>query len=92
MSVTGFSETRLVTCVAFACIITALLWVPWYQQGLSSSAPTLLGYGLLWSPVYRAIAGASIDWSRVGAALAATAMVWVILQMILEPFSAVNNT
>ena len=32
----GFSETRLVTCAAFACLVTALLWVPWYQKGLSS--------------------------------------------------------
>jgi len=92
MSVTGFSETRLVTCLAFACIITALLWVPRYQRGLSSSASTLLGYGLLWSPAYRAIAGASIDWSRVGAVLAVTAMVWGILQMVLEPSSAANNS
>jgi hypothetical protein len=92
MSVTGFSETRLVTCVAFVCFITALLWVPWHQTGLSGSAPTLLGYGLLWSPAYRAIAGASIDWSRVGAAIAATAMVWGILQMVLEPFNAANTS
>jgi hypothetical protein len=92
MSVTGFSETRLVTCVAFACLITALVWVPWQQTGLSSSTPILLGYGLLWSPAYRSIAGASIDWSRVGAIVAATAMVWAILQMILQPSSAANNS
>jgi hypothetical protein len=78
MNVTGFSETRLVTCMVFACLLTALLWVPWQQTGLSSSAPALLGYGLLWPPTYRTIAGASIDWSRVGAIVAATAMVWAI--------------
>jgi hypothetical protein len=27
---------------------------------------------------------------KVGAALATTAMVWVILQLVLEPFSAVS--
>jgi len=92
MTTSSFSESRLVTYAAIACLITALLWVPWYQRSLSSSTRTFLGYGLLWSPAHRTMAGVSIDWTRVGAALAATAMVWAIMQMVLEPSSAANKS
>jgi hypothetical protein len=87
MVIRKFSEAGLVTVAAIACLISGILWVPWYHEGLSGSASTSLGYGLLWSPAYRAIAGASIGWSRVGAVLATTVMVWGILQLLLEPFS-----
>ena len=88
----NFSEARLVTVVAVACVIAGILWVPWYHEALGSSVSTSLGYGLLWSPAYRATAGARIDWSRVGAVLATTAMVWAILQMVLKPFSAAHKS
>ena len=92
MSVKNFSEARLVSVAAIACLIAGILWVPWHHKGLGSSISTSLGYGFLWSPAYRAIAGASIDWSRVGAVFATTTMVWAILQMILEPFGGTINS
>ena len=92
MTVESFSEARLVTIAAIVCLVSAVMWVPWYHEGLSSSASTFLGYGLLWSPAYRAMAGASIAWTRVGAVLATTAMVGGILQSVLEPFSAHSHS
>ena len=92
MPIKNFSEARLVTVVAVACLLAGIIWVPWYHEGLGSSISTSLGYGLLWSPVYRVTAGARIDWSRVGAVFATTAMVWAILQMILHPFSAAKKS
>ena len=92
MAIKNFSEARLVTALAIACLIAGILWVPWYHEGLGGSASTSFGYGLLWSPTYRATAGARIDWSRVGAVLATTSMVWAILQMILEPSSAAKKS
>lgn len=91
MTVASFSEARFVTFAAIACLISAVLWVPWYQATLNGSASTFLGYGLLWSPAYRSMIGASIDWSRVGAVLATTVLVWAILQLVLEPFGAVKH-
>lgn len=82
------SEVRFITFAAMACLAVAVLWVPWCRAGLVGSASTFLGYGLLWSPAYRSMAGVGIDWSRVGAVFATTAMVWAILQMILQTPSA----
>jgi hypothetical protein len=90
MSGANSMEARIVTFAAAACLISAVLWVPWYRDGLGSSASVSLGYGLLWSPTYRSMVGANVAWMKVGAALATTAMVWVILQLVLEPFSAVS--
>jgi hypothetical protein len=87
MSVANSREARVVTFAAAACLISAVLWVPWYRAGLRSSASVSLGYGLLWSPAYRSMVGVNVDWMKVGAALATTAMVWAILQLVLEPFS-----
>lgn len=92
MTVESFSKARLVTVAAVACLISGVLWVPWYHKGLSSSASTFLGYGLLWSPAYRSMVGANIAWTRVGAVLVTTAIVWAILQLVLEPFSAQSHS
>ena len=92
MAAASFGEARLVTFAAIACVIAAVFWVPWYQEGLSGSAATFLRYGLLWSPAYRSMEGASISWTRVGAALASTALVWALLQLVLEPFNAAKHS
>ena len=90
MTAGSFTEARVVTFAAVFCGAAAVLWVPWYQEGLSSLAPTFLGYGLFWSPAYRSMAGASISWTRVGAVLASTVIVWVLLQPVLESFNSAN--
>ena len=90
MNAGSFAEARLVTFAATFCGAAAVLWVPWYQEGVSALAPTFLGYGLLWSLAYRSMAGDSISCTRVGAVLASTVMVWVLLQPVLESLNSAN--